>query len=47
MKTRRETYNNHHFDVKLTPEFFDELMICIAFRDKPGEGLTQVIDFKI
>jgi hypothetical protein len=41
-------YNNHHFDVKLAPEFFDaKLIVCITFPDKPGEGSTQVIGFKI
>jgi hypothetical protein len=43
-----ETYNNRHFDVKLAPEFFDaSFIICITFPDKPGEGSTQVIVFKI
>jgi hypothetical protein len=41
-------YNNHHFDVKLVPEFFDaKLIMCITYVDKPGEGLTNVIGFKI
>jgi hypothetical protein len=41
-------YNNHHFDVKLAPEFFDaKLVICITFPDKPGESSTQVTGFKI
>jgi hypothetical protein len=41
-------YNNRHFDVKWAPEFFGaKLIICIIFPDKPGEGLTQVIGFKI
>jgi hypothetical protein len=43
---KQEMYNNHHFHVKLGPEFFDaKLIICITFPDKPGEGLMQVIDF--
>jgi hypothetical protein len=43
-----EAYNNRHFDVKLAPEFFDtKLIICIAFRDKPGEGSTPEIGFRI
>jgi hypothetical protein len=41
-------YNNRNFDVKLAAEFFDDkLIICITFPDKPGEGSTQVIGFKI
>jgi hypothetical protein len=29
-------------------EFFDaKLIICITFLDKPGEGSTQLIGFKI
>jgi hypothetical protein len=36
------------FGVKLAPEFFDaELIICVTFLDKPGEGSTQVTGFKI
>jgi hypothetical protein len=47
-RVKRETYKKHHFDVKLAPEFFDDkLIICITFPDKPGEGSTQVISFKI
>jgi hypothetical protein len=41
-------YNNHHFHIKLVPEFFvDKLIICITFPDVHGEGLTQVICFKM
>jgi hypothetical protein len=41
-------HNNRHFDVKLAPEFFHaKLIICMTFPDKPGDGLTQVIRFKI
>jgi hypothetical protein len=41
-------YNNHHFDVKLAPEFFGaKLIICITFPDKPEEGSAQVRGFKI
>jgi hypothetical protein len=39
---------NHHFDVKLAPEFCDaKLIICITFLDKPGEGSMQVTGYKI
>jgi hypothetical protein len=47
-RVKLEKYNNHHFDVKLVPEFSDaKFIICITFPDKPGEGSTQVIGFKI
>jgi hypothetical protein len=37
-----------HFDIKLAPEFFDAaLIILVTFPDKPGEGSTQVMGFKI
>jgi hypothetical protein len=39
-----EIYNNHHFDVKLVPEFFDAaFIICITFPDNPEEGSVQVL----
>jgi hypothetical protein len=42
-----EIYNNHHFDVKLVPEFLDAaLIICITFPDNPEEGSVQVIGFE-
>jgi hypothetical protein len=41
-------YNNHHFDVKLAPEFFDaKLIVCITFPDKPEQGSTRLIGFEI
>jgi hypothetical protein len=41
-------YNNRHFGVRVAPEFSDaKLIICITFPDKPEEGSTQVIGFKI
>jgi hypothetical protein len=36
---KKETHNNGHLDVKLVPEFFDaQLIVCITFPDKSGEG---------
>jgi hypothetical protein len=47
-RLKKETYNNRHFDIKATPEFFDaKSIICITFPDKLREGSTQVIGFKI
>jgi hypothetical protein len=38
---KRRVHNNRHFDVKLEPEFSDaEIIICVPFPDKPGEGST-------
>jgi hypothetical protein len=40
--------NNSHIIVKLAPELFDaKLTIYITFHDMPGEGSTQVTDFKV
>jgi hypothetical protein len=45
---KRESYNSRHVYFTLASEFFDaKLIIFIAFTEKPGEGLTQVIGFKI
>jgi hypothetical protein len=47
-RVKWEKHNNHHSDVKLATEFFDfKLIICITSPDKPGEGSTQLIGFKI
>jgi hypothetical protein len=46
-RVKRETYNNRHFDVKPTPEFFDDkLMIYITFRDRTADGSTKALKFR-
>jgi hypothetical protein len=44
IKTRKmRKCNNRHVDTKLAPKSSDaNLNICITFRDKPGEGSTQL-----
>lgn len=35
-------HNDHNFDVKLMPEFFDaKFIICIIFPVKNRKGMTQ------
>jgi hypothetical protein len=47
-RVKRGTYKNRHSDIKPAAKFFDaKLIICITSPDEPGEGSTQVIDFKI
>jgi hypothetical protein len=47
-QVKRETCNNHHFYVKNAPQlFYDNLIICIIFPEKPREVSTPLIRCKI